>query len=306
MYTIKQAAAMSGVGAPLIRAWERRYRVVSPQRTASGYRLYDDATVDRLRAMRALIAAGWSAAQAAQGLLDGELAVEEWAGRAVGGGLDARRGRGQADDDLGAALVDAAAVYDTSGVEAALDEMFARGSFEAVVDDLILPAAVALGEAWAAGRVDVAGEHMASAAITRRLAMAYTAASRAGDAAQILVGLPPDSRHELGALAFAVALRRRGIGVLYLGADVPIASWVDAATRTGVRAAVVGAITHDDVPAADAVCDALRAARPELIVAIGGRAASLVHGAPDGQRVLAGRVTDAAADLARTLANPRA
>ncbi len=43
MYSIKQASIRSGVSVPLIRAWERRYGVVSPQRTASGYRLYDDA-----------------------------------------------------------------------------------------------------------------------------------------------------------------------------------------------------------------------------------------------------------------------
>ena len=42
MYTIKEAAARSGVGAPLIRAWERRYGVVNPTRTRAGYRLYDD------------------------------------------------------------------------------------------------------------------------------------------------------------------------------------------------------------------------------------------------------------------------
>ena len=42
MYTIKQAAARSGVPVPLLRAWERRYGVVSPSRTPSGYRLYDE------------------------------------------------------------------------------------------------------------------------------------------------------------------------------------------------------------------------------------------------------------------------
>ena len=43
MYTIKQAAARSGLSVPTVRAWERRYGVVHPERTASGYRLYDDA-----------------------------------------------------------------------------------------------------------------------------------------------------------------------------------------------------------------------------------------------------------------------
>src|SRR5688572_29542457 len=64
MYTIKEASARSGVGIPLLRAWERRYGVVSPTRTPSGYRLYDDVAIDRLRAMRHLIEGGWSAQQA--------------------------------------------------------------------------------------------------------------------------------------------------------------------------------------------------------------------------------------------------
>ena len=42
MYTIKQAAARTGVSVPTIRAWERRYGVVGPARTTAGYRLYDD------------------------------------------------------------------------------------------------------------------------------------------------------------------------------------------------------------------------------------------------------------------------
>lgn len=66
MYTIKEASARSGVGIPLLRAWERRYGVVVPTRTSSGYRLYDDAAIGRLQAMRQLIGAGWSAKQAAE------------------------------------------------------------------------------------------------------------------------------------------------------------------------------------------------------------------------------------------------
>jgi hypothetical protein len=58
MYTIKQAASRSGVSVPLLRAWERRYHIVEPARTASGYRLYDDAALERVRTMRRLVDAG--------------------------------------------------------------------------------------------------------------------------------------------------------------------------------------------------------------------------------------------------------
>ena len=65
MYTIKQAAARTGLTIPTIRAWERRYGVVSPARTTAGYRLYDEAAIERLAAMRALVEMdGWRPSQA--------------------------------------------------------------------------------------------------------------------------------------------------------------------------------------------------------------------------------------------------
>ena len=49
MYTIKEAAARTGLTVPVLRAWERRYGVVAPTRTAGGYRVYDEAALRRLR-----------------------------------------------------------------------------------------------------------------------------------------------------------------------------------------------------------------------------------------------------------------
>jgi DNA-binding transcriptional MerR regulator len=58
MYTIKQAAQRSGVPSASLRAWERRYGVVHPERTESGYRLYDDAAIDTLASGRRLDGTG--------------------------------------------------------------------------------------------------------------------------------------------------------------------------------------------------------------------------------------------------------
>ena len=56
MYTIKQAAARTGLSVPVIRVWERRYGVVRPERTPAGYRIYDETSISRLAAMRHLVA----------------------------------------------------------------------------------------------------------------------------------------------------------------------------------------------------------------------------------------------------------
>ncbi len=260
MYTIKEAAQRTGVGVPLLRAWERRYGIVTPTRTPSGYRLYDDAAIERLRAMRTLVQAGWSARQAADHVLAG--------GAIPRGNVEALASPG-ADADL----VDAAARVDGADIERALDDMFAAGSFERVVERRLYPALHELGNAWERGDVDVAGEHAASAAALRRLGAAFEAAGPNAAGPPVLVGLPSGARHELPALAFATALRRAGVRTTYLGADVPVDSWLTAVRQTSARAAVIGVPTAADVgPATDAI-RSLREAHPELVVAVGGREA---------------------------------
>ena len=284
MYTIKEASARSGVGVPLLRAWERRYGVVVPTRTASGYRLYDEAAIDRLRAMRQLIASGWSAQQAAERVRTASgVEIAELAAPLERGG-DGSRGIAPVEaestaDTLVARLVTAARVIDAHDLEAALDEAFSSGRFELVAERIVMPALRAIGDAWERGDVSVAGEHAASHAVLRRLAMAYEAAGDPIAGRPVLVGLGTNGRHELGALAFAIAARRGGLPVLYLGPDLPPESWTSAAERRGAVAAVIGVPTRADVPRARAVLDALRGARGDLLLAVGGKEAKRLSGA---------------------------
>lgn len=295
MYTIKEAAARSGVNVALLRAWERRYHVVEPTRTDAGYRLYDDDAIARLRAMRALVEGGWSPRQAAARLQEASadelralLTVDAEVAAATTGEFVSR-------------FVEAASRLDAAGADRVLDEMFAAGSFERVIEDHLFPALRALGDAWASGQVDVAGEHAASEAVRRRLSMAFEAAgSGPSDGAAIVVGLPPGARHEIGPLAFAISARRAGLPVIYLGADVPVASWVAAVSTTAARAVAFGALLEADVPAADHVVAALRAAVPDLVVAVGGRRASEVGNG--GVLRLSPRIGEAVAELRAALA----
>ena len=265
MYTIKEAAARTGLTVTVLRAWERRYRVVEPTRTPGGYRLYDEAALGRLRSMRRLIDDGWTASAAAAAIIAGT----EPPARAT---ADLEPGV-QAEHLVGQ-LVGAATELDSPRIESILDEMFAAGTYERVVDDYVIPALRALGEAWAAGTLSVAGEHVASNAVQRRLAASFQASGAGHDQGRpVLVGMPPGARHELGGLMFATALRRAGRPVVYLGADVPLDDWTAAVAQTDARAVVIGAVMSADATAAIAVSSLLRAARPEVIIAFGGVAA---------------------------------
>jgi len=252
-----------------LRAWERRYSVVTPRRTESGYRLYDDAAIAALAAMRRLVDSGWSPAAAA---------TEVASGRATGKSGEPSAAPPRASTpmahpeaaSLTDALIEAASAVDVAAIESVLDRGFALGPFETVVDAWLMPALHELGEAWADGRVDVAGEHAASYAVMRRLSQSFAAAASVTRGPRVVVGLPSGAHHELGALAFATAARRRGLAVVYVGADLPVDSWRRAVRAFPTRAAVLVVPTADDRPSAARTAEALFESSSGILVAAGG------------------------------------
>ena len=115
-----------------------------------------------------------------------------------------------------------------------------------------------------------AGEHLASYTVMRRLAAAYDAASSGTRGARIVVGLPPGSRHEPGALAFAVAACRNGLRAASVGADLPTRDGATAVPTQRARAVVLAVHLEADLPALTTVVEYLRVAEPQLLVAVGG------------------------------------
>jgi methanogenic corrinoid protein MtbC1 len=270
VYTVKRAAALTGISADTLRMWERRYGVVTPVRTEGGYRLYDDAAIARLTAMHALVEAGWAPREAATQVTSGTTLgpIAEPPDRETGseGGSDEPPG-GVVDPHL---LVRLALDFDAEGLRVGLDEVFSRHDLGELVDSWLMPALHRLGDAWHRGEVSVAAEHFVSAGVARRLAAALDAVATPEGAPRVLLGLGRGSRHELGLLAFAVLLRRAGLDATYLGCDLPPDSWVVAVTTSDPGAVVLGVHADADVPAVRDTVAAIEAARPELPVLLGG------------------------------------
>lgn len=295
MYTIKRAAELTGLSVATLRAWERRYGIVTPQRTDGGYRLYDADAVRALTVMNSLVQEGWTPKQAADEArrrLSAEHAEPVAPSPTVAPG---REGPLSADERL----VDAAARLDPVALSDLLDEVFSRGSFERVVDGWLMPALAGLGAAWSDGRISIAGEHLVSYAVQRRLAAAYEAAGLPVGGPKVIVGLPPGARHELGLLAFATAARRAGLATVYVGADLPAEDWSTAVAAQGAVAAVLAAPCEGDLESLRTVVDDLRAHHPDLVIGVGGR---LQEVAPEGCLRLGHDLGKAARLLAEHLA----
>ena len=284
MYTVSQAADLTGISSATLRAWERRYGVIEPTRTEGGYRLYDAVQIQKLREMAARVAGGMRPAQAAASLV----------------GYQAPPASDAADE--AGDLVAAAEALDPALLRATIDAAFASGPFEQVVTSWLVPQLDRLGDAWASGRISVAQEHFASAGLMGALAAAFSAAARGSRGPTVLVGLPPGARHELALFAFAVCLRRLGPNVVYLGPDLPGPAWLSAAREQHPRAAVLGAHSQADAAAASAIADDLARLTPTVPVWAGGAASGAVRGG----RPLPDDVPEAARHLNRVLLGAQA
>ncbi len=282
-YTVGHVSRLTGIRPDSLRAWERRYGVVVPDRTASGYRVYDEEDVARLRRMADLVASGARPSLAAEQVRSGDL------------------GSPRPDMSFPAvdALVEAARRLDRAALDTALDSGFAAAPFEDVFDQWLAPSLTRLGEAWASEDVDVSGEHFVTTAVHRRLSTAFEGAG-SGAGALVVVGLPPGARHEFAALGFAACLRRKGVDVRYLGSDLPVDSWATAVERLEPSAVVVPVPMPTDAPAARAVIDRVARTSPSRPVHVGGPGCAGWR--PGGAAVVErATVTRAAATLAGTV-----
>lgn len=265
MHTVKWVSQQLGLAPGTLRAWEQRYGIVHPTRSDSGYRLYADEDLAALRAMAELVSTGMQPAQAAGQVLSGRATSARQHGRgpAVPPGLPDPR-----------ALITAARAYDVRALEETLDAAFATAGFEHVIDTWLMAAMAEVGQAWAAGDLDVAQEHFISAGVMRRLAAAFDAAGHARGGRHVVTGLVPGATHQIATLAFATMLRRAGLRVTYLGADLPLTSWVEACRAIRPDAVVVGAPRAADAAAATDVVQALRETAPHTPVYVGGPGAA--------------------------------
>ena len=266
MYTVGRTAELTGVPRETLRKWEQRYGVVAPARTEGNYRLYDDEAVRRLAVMRDLVDSGWAPRQAARRVL-------EQTPRTLAARLEPE-GSPLSDIDE---LVACGQGFDVVRLESMLDKVFAQADIAEVVDDWLMPSLVRLGEAWQRGTVTVAGEHFVSAAVLRRMSQAFHQLPHpASGSPSVLVGLARGSRHELGVMAFAMVLRSRGVGVTYLGSDLPVEAWVGTVRDLGPDAVVLAVPTVEDLPA---VREAVQAIATSATVLLGGAHQGRVEGA---------------------------
>ena len=208
---IGELARRTGVSPELLRAWERRYGLLRPERSSGGYRLYSAEDEQRVRAMTGALGRGSRPSEAAK------LALGE-----------------SADLPPTETLVEALVAFDDVGAHAALDRLLSWLTLESVLRDSVIPSLHELGERWERGEITIAQEHFASNLLRGRLLGLARGWDR-GAGPRALLACPPGEQHDLSLIAFGLSLREHGWRITYLGADTPIATIAETATTLRTR-----------------------------------------------------------------------
>lgn len=140
--------------------------------------------------------------------------------------------------------------------------------------DLLGPALRIIGDRWAEGEVSIADEHRASVVAARvigRLGSLF--AQRGRTRGSVLLGAPPEELHVLPVAMVADLVRAAHFEPIDLGANAPVASFVESALSADRLVAVlVGVTTTGLDDSVREVVSALATAVPGVPVFVGGRA----------------------------------
>src|SRR5687768_7026956 len=165
-YNLKVVLKETGLAADTLRAWERRYGLPMPQRSAGGHRLYSQRDIETIK---------WLIKRQEDGLSISR-AVDLW-NEQIASGNDPLADLGQTSssampvpyktaettlDSLRTHWVEACLQFSESIAEQALNHAFSLFPVEAVCIEVLQKGMSEIGERWYENRASVQQEHFAS------------------------------------------------------------------------------------------------------------------------------------------------
>ncbi len=274
-FNLKAVLLETGLAADTLRAWERRYGLPTPNRSAGGHRLYSQYDIETIK---------WLIARQAEGLSISR-AVEMW-NEHIASGLDplagytsssfssAQAGSANAAPDttldmIRAQWITACMNYSEANAEQALNKAFSIFPVESVCMEVLQKGMSEIGGLWYENRATVQQEHFASGLAMRRLDALLSASPTPTRPQTVLIGCPPREWHTFTPLMLSLFLRRRGLNVIYLGANVPAERFEETVAK--IRANLVILVAQSLTSAATLQTTAFSLLGQNTPVCYGGR-----------------------------------
>ena len=275
LYPIRYASRRTNLTPHVIRAWEKRYKAVVPQRSPKNRRLYSEDDVQRLHLLKIITDAGHNISQVARLKSDEleDLARQENILGPRFRDKQPKTAQPVAVDDYYPQCLTAVRNLDSDGLERTYDQAAVDLTRTALVRDLIMPLFEEIGNLWRKGSLKIVNEHMATS-VTRNLLMnLLRSAGTSESAPRILIATSVGQWHDIGALIVALTAADNGWQPVYYGPNLPAEEIASGVRQSGARVVALS-ITHllDQHPLVDELRKLRRYIGEELAIFVGGRA----------------------------------
>jgi DNA-binding transcriptional MerR regulator len=211
-FTIKELESLSGIKAHTIRIWEQRYRFLKPSRTLTNIRTYSNDELKTLLTVALLNKHGYKISR-----IDGMPPDQRRHEVLQLNSTEAKNE--QLVNDMIGAMIDLEFIH----FENLLARHIAQNDIFTTLSGIIFQFLEKVGILWQTNRINPAHEHVASCIIRQKVISAIDQLPGPVKPAPLfLLFLPESEYHELGLLFVYYLLKRRGLPVLYLGANVPL------------------------------------------------------------------------------------
>jgi MerR family transcriptional regulator, light-induced transcriptional regulator len=244
-HSIKAVAKITGIKPVLIRAWERRYNAIIPERTKTNRRLYSDSDITRLSLFKQAIGAGEKISNIA-GLSNDQLRkhilVDTSSERANESVFNDR-----APEYLESCL-EAVRKFDHENLESLLLKGSVSLSLPILLEKLIGPLLQEIGKMWRDGTIKIAQEHQASVVIRTFLGNTLNSHQPRNSFKTIVSCAPSGQQHELGALLVAISAASQNWRSIFLAGDLPAEDIVAAVAGNKASALALSIVYPPDDP----------------------------------------------------------
>jgi len=234
-YPIRAVSKLTGIGIDTLRAWERRHGAVTPIRDDRG-RMYADADIARLRLLRGAVEHGHTIGRLA-GLTDAEL--RRLAAPAGASAVSETAPTRRTPIDT-AALTAALQQYDATAIDQQISRLASVLPPLELLRDVLMPVLAQVGDDWHRGPARIAHEHLMSSTMRNILGSFLRLYARPQASPRLLFATLTGERHEIGTLGAAMLAASSGLGVAYLGPDLPAREIVESVRPAGAQVLVLG------------------------------------------------------------------
>ena len=249
-HPIQVVSRRTGLTADVIRAWEKRYQAVTPQRAANSRRLYSDLDVEKLSLLRRATSAGRRIGDIANYSLEELYALIETDENAAAEALNIsvqRPNTGSVMEHFEECL-DAVTQMDMGELKQSLNRAANTLGVPFLLEDLLRPLIAYIRDECRRGNMRLAQERMATAMIRSYMCTLAASETTNPSAYKIIVTTPIGQSYDLIALRMAVAATSYGWNAVYLGTELPTDEIAYTCNHTSAQAVALGIARPADDP----------------------------------------------------------